>query len=700
MIETKLNLDDIVSMHNVAEKFSQDERDFLGRTIVESFDRDRESRRQWEEKMEKATKIALQIVEQKTFPWPGAANVKFPLLTIACLQYHSRAYPALVDSPNIVKVQPSLNDPEGKLLQSSTRVEAHMNWQLTEEDENWEAETDKALLVQALMGCVFKKSYFDGGLKRNVSECVLPQDLVTSYYTKDLETSPRYTHILKWSKNTLVEKANQGILLDLDHAPINSMPADFGLLATLKDTSQGLSQPTQDTDQPYTILEHYHWLDLDGDGYKEPYISFVRYDTRQLLRTVPRFLPSGIKYDNVRGKTRLIRIEPEQYFTKLTFIPSPDGGFYGLGFGSLLGPLNESIDTSINQIFDAGTMHNAGGGFLGRGAKFKGGEVTFRPNEWKRVDSPGDDLRKSIVELPRREPSPVLFQLLSLLIDYGQRVAGAADIVQGQNPGQNTPAETSRNMVEQGMKVFSGIYKRTYRGMKEEFRKLYRLNELYLSDSQEFVNPKTGFAMTVLAQDYSLPSSKIRPVADPHYVSDSQRLMQAQALLQASMQNPGYDRYQVNKFYLQTLRIPAPDLFYPDPKGPRAVPPPPNPKLQIEQMKAQAKQMEAQMTMKVKLFELLEEHELNRAKIHKLEAEAAKALAEAGGVEAGHRIAAFEASIGAAKLQQEGTIKSIELLRNLIQQLKGPENDQGRIPGMAEPPRDEGVQSLPPTPAA
>ena len=180
-------------------------------------------------------------------------------------------------------------------------------------------------------------------------------------------------------------------------------------------------------------------------------------------------------------------ITPEQYFTKYPFIPSPDGGFYDLGFGILLGPLNESINTIINQLVDAGTMANTAGGFFSRSVKLRGGNTAFNPLEWKHVDSTGDDLRKGIVPLPVREPSQVLFTLMQLLINYGERIGGAVDILTGQNPGQNTPAETTRTMAEQGMKIFNGIYKRTYRSLKLEFRKIYRLNQINVTNTLNLI---------------------------------------------------------------------------------------------------------------------------------------------------------------------------------------------------------------------
>jgi chaperonin GroES len=619
-------------------------------------------------------------MEAKSFPWPGASNVKFPLLTIACLQYHSRAYPSLIDTPDIVKCVPEGDDPKSEKYQAASIVSDHMNWQMTEECTDWESEMDKTLLVQALMGSCFKKVYFDPIRRHNVSECVLPQDLVVSYYTRSLDTAPRVTHVLSWSHNRMMEEQARGSILETKELESpKSLPIPFGALDTARDESQGVNSVGVDPDQPFVVLEQHLWLDLDGDNYLEPYIALVRYDNRSLLALRPRFLPSGIEHVNPRDpESGLLRIVPETFFTKYGFIPSPDGGFYDMGFGHLLGPLNESINTSINQLFDAGTLKNAGGGFIGKGARTKSGEIAMRPAMWVRVDSVGDDLRKNIMPLPVPEPSSVLFQLLNLLIDYGQRVAGAPDSVQGQNPGQNTPAETSRNMTEQGLKLFAGIYKRTHRAMRDEFRLWFRLNQLYLEESQSFASPATGASNKVLQKMYHMPTTAIRPSADPVYMSDAQRQAQANALLQAARAMPGYNLYEVNKFYLKTLRIPGIDTFYPNPKGPNAVPPIPNPKVQIEQMKLQAKQMQMKMDMQIKLFELTEEHRVNDAKIRMDEAQMMKLVADAQNESHGLAIEQYKASIQAMQAQQNGRAETIRILHDITNSMHNQEMDHAQ----------------------
>src|SRR5688572_16333887 len=97
--------------------------------------------------MDSAIKLALQMAETKNYPWQNASNVKFPLITIAALQFSARAYPALVKAPDLVKYRVNGEDKDGQKAARAGRIGRHMSYQLTEEDENWEEDFDKALLA-------------------------------------------------------------------------------------------------------------------------------------------------------------------------------------------------------------------------------------------------------------------------------------------------------------------------------------------------------------------------------------------------------------------------------------------------------------------------------------------------------------------------------------------------------------------------
>lgn len=617
---------------------------------------DENSRIDWVKRTSDSMKLALQVVEQKSFPWAGASNVKFPLVTIAALQFHSRSYPLLVSSPDVVKMRVVGDDPNGEKMARAIRVGQHMSFQVLEEDENWEEEMDKVLIHTPIVGCSFKKVYFNESLGHNVSEFVPAADLVVNYFAPSLEKAQRITHIIPMSRNDIYERVVSGRFAETNMTTVQ--PLQKNTLQQTKDTAQRQNMPTNDKDAPVEILEQHTWLDLDGDGYMEPYIVYIRRDNQQLLRVEARYVPASITWKD----QKVFKVKPENFFTKYPFIPSPDGGFYDLGFGALLGPVNDSINTLINQLIDAGTMANTAGGFLSRGVKIRGGATSFAPLEWKHVDSTGDDLKKGIFPLPVREPSQVLFTLLSLLINYGERIGMATEALVGENPGQNTPAETSRNMTEQGLKIFNGIFKRTFRALRDEFRMLFHLNKLYLPDTVRF-----GEGKSVLKEDYFGDHATIVPASDPNIVSDSQRLQTAMIVKQAAMQTPGYDRYEVEKFFLQALKVPSVDTMFPDPKGPRAIPPIPNPKVEIEKMKTQTKAKGDELKAKMKGLELMGKAQIQQAEIQKMHAETLKLMKEAESVETKNAIDLLRIKIEAAEARRDDQIEMAKLMLELYQ---------------------------------
>jgi chaperonin GroES len=676
-IETKLSITDLIESPNIAEELTKQERDNIGHYAMEGFNADLQSRVQWEERMRDAMKLALQLKEEKTFPWLGCSNVKFPLITVAAIAFHSRIYPSLIQQPDIVHACVYGDDPDSQLDEAGQLIAQHMSWQIFSEDEDWEEEQDKLFLVESILGCAFKKSYFDRSCGRNNSELVLPSDLVVNYWAKDLDSAQRITHIRYISNNDIIEKERQGLYCEHDESyGVANHPELLGPLAMVRDQTQGTTPDTSDNEQPVVVLEQCCWMDLDNDGYKEPYVVTFRHDSNKVLRICAAFFEKSIKYNS---KHQVEKITQEYAYTKYDFIPSPDGGFYSLGLGSLLGPLNKSIDTSINQLIDAGTMKNAGGGFLGRGVRVKGGEYTFRPGEWKRVDSTGEDLNKSVFPLPVGEPSAALLQLLQLLIQYGEKIAGATDTTSGENPGQNTKVGTMDSMVEQGLQVFSGIYKRNYRAMTSEFKKLFRLNQLYMNESQSF--KYDGARKKIYASAYALPDTVIGLTADPNYMSDGQRQRQAQMVKGAAAQSNLYNPLEVERWFLKTMKVPGIDKILV-----KEVPPPSPPiQLQVEQLRMQAKmselqaqQQEAQLNFRTKLLELTNEAELNQAKIIELQAKALLETEQAGTAQIDAEVAMINAQIGAARIHHESLLKSIKVLSDVVSNDKEKGHNAGK----------------------
>src|SRR6185437_5363918 len=66
-------------------------------------------------------------------------------------------------------------------------------YQLLDEQPEWEGETDQLLHVLPIVGCAFRKTFFDSGKGRNSSLMVSALKLVINYHAKSMETAPRIT---------------------------------------------------------------------------------------------------------------------------------------------------------------------------------------------------------------------------------------------------------------------------------------------------------------------------------------------------------------------------------------------------------------------------------------------------------------------------------------------------------------------------
>jgi chaperonin GroES len=532
---------------NIAEELDDATRGRLADRVARDYRTDDASRAEWKEQYRRWLDVAQQVAEPKTYPWPGASNVIYPLLTSAAVQFAARAYPGIVRDRDVVRgtvlgddsgvpvpdpLRPGqvLAGPDGTPIwlvppgAKRTRANAigrHMSWQLLDEMQDWEEQTDKLLLKLSIVGTMFRKTWFDPALQRNVSETVDPLRLCIDYNAKSFSTAPRMTEEIDLYPWEIEERIRAGLFLDEEYGA-NHDSAD-------------------DEDAPVTFLEQHRRWDLDEDGYAEPYIVTIARDSGRLARVVAGFDQEGVMFGAADHRIR--RIDAVSYYTKFPFIPSPDSAIYDIGFGTLLHPLNAAVNTSLNQMFDAAHLANAGGGFIGSGMSLNSGSVRFQVGEYKVVNTPGATLRENLVPLQFSGPNPVLFQLLNFLVDAGREIASVKDILSGAMPGGNVPGVLGLAVIQQGLKVFSAIFKRIHRSLGVEFRKLYRLNRIYLPDEAGFRMGAEYFRVT--RADYE-QGSGVEPVSDPEIVTDMQQLARANFLL-TFKDDPWCDGHEIRR---------------------------------------------------------------------------------------------------------------------------------------------------------
>ena len=521
---------------NIATELTDEQLSTIGQQVIEETAIDETSRKEWLETGRKAMDLCLQKVVAKTSPWPSASNVIFPLMTQAADQFAARAYPAIIQNRNVVKgvvsgddngipqmdeatgqpmidpqtQQPVWAQPPGAKAACAIRIGDHMSWQLVEEQSEWEGETDTLLHVLPVIGCEFRKSYYDPDLGRNVATRVSAENMIINYWAKSMETAPRLTEVISLYPYEIKERAASGFYKQHDYI---SRPV-------------GAKVDSTDKDAPHAFLEQHRRLDLDNDGYPEPYIVTVHRDSMKVARIVAGYdIEDGIKTNAQTGMIAVIKAV--HYYTKYDFMPNKEGGIYGWGFGHLLSHINISINTVLNMLIDAGTLQNTGGGFVGKGLSMHSGNLSFRPGELKPVSAIGSTIRDSVYMLEHKGPSAVLFSLLGTLLEAGKDISSVKDILAGDLKAQTMSPTVFMALVEQGLKVFTAIYKRIHRSLKDEFEKLYRLNRLYLEEQSSY---RKGSAWRKISREDYDADTGVDPVSDPTMVVDAQRMARTQVL--------------------------------------------------------------------------------------------------------------------------------------------------------------------------
>jgi chaperonin GroES len=509
-----LTVDQILQANNVLDILPDGEVTKIGQHCLREFENDLASRKSndegqsWEQRYDRYLDVAMQVRKAKSFPWPNASNVKWPLLTTASIQFQARSYPVIVDGSNLVKGRVLGPDPQGMKRQRAERIGDHMTWQLLYDMPGWEEDTDRLLLMLPIVGCVFRKTYYDQIQRKNVSRMVTGKDFVINYWASSIEDAPRFTHILRLYPHEAEERFRTEIWREVP-LPVTQTEKD------------------QSDTAPIEFLEQHCRLDLDEDGYPEPYIVTMVRESGAVVRIVPCFDADGVTM-NMQDKT-VVRIDRKLYFVKYGFIPSPDGSFYDIGFGHLLDDITAAIDTTINQLLDAGALQNAQGGFVGSGIDMKSGDMRFKLGEWKKVIVGGGTLRDNIVPLNLPGPSAVLMSLLEMLIGAAKEITSVQDILTGAGQGVNTPATTVLAQIEQATKVMTAIFKRIHRSFGQELRILFNLN-------RDFLDEQSYFALTdkpgeIGRADYQEKDIDVVPVSDPTMINDAQKAMKAEALM-------------------------------------------------------------------------------------------------------------------------------------------------------------------------
>jgi len=505
---------------NLVDQLDDDTLDEIASELIDAFEADVRSRKDYEDTIKKGMELLGLKIEDTTKPFPGACSAHHPMMIEGAVQFQSQAIKELFPSGGPVKAQIVGERTEDSVRQSN-RIKEFMNYQLTETMEEYFDDFDQMLFYLPIVGSCFKKIYYDESLKRPVSKFIPITDFVISYNTTDLRTSGRYTHIIRMTQNELRKKIANGFYAEMD-TDMNPEEDDSNDITQKIQDIEGITpSKNYQKDGRFTILEMH--VDLDVPGYEKdfacPYIVSICKETQQVLSIRENFQEDDPDFKRI------------QHFVHYKFLPG--FGFYGLGYVHLLGNLQKSVTTILRSLVDAGQFSNLPGGFKARGMRVEG-EQPVGFGEFRDVEGYGEDIRKSIVPLPFKEPSQTLFALLGSMTQEGRRLAAITDLQVG-DMNSNAPVGTTIALLEQGIKVMSSIHKRLHKAQREEFKVIARINQDFMPDYYPY--RIAGDNRFIFKKDFD-SNVDILPVSDPNIFSTAQRVLLAQTQLQAAAAAP------------------------------------------------------------------------------------------------------------------------------------------------------------------
>ncbi len=514
-----------------------------------------DSRSEWETMLEQGIEQLGLRTEEKDFPFQNASNVYASSFMEANLSFVATARAELLPPQGPVKISIT-GEVNEELEDRADRVEAWMNYFLTEIAEEYYADTEQALEWCALHGSVFKKTYFDPTLGRPTSLYIKPQNFIVNYGASALQTASRITEILMLSKRDIKIRQASGMYRKQDIKPNDEFSMDDDGIQEKVQSIVGLDKPDYDYDgdKQYILYESHCDLLIDNlkehvdpslDGVPLPYIVTLDAESKKIL-SIYRNWEEGDTY-----------CKKDNHFTHLMFLPGL--GFYGYGLAHVAGGSAKAATILLRQLIDAGMLNNFPGGLRVAGMRLKDNNIRVGPTEFIEIETGGLPIQQAVMPMPYKEPSSILYQLYEKLEGNVGRLSAAGDAPLADfNP--NAPVGTTLALLEQTHKVQSSIIRRLHQAFKHEYKLLFKLFGKCLPDSPYPFNV-VGGQKSIMKSDFSEQLS-IVPVSDPNLSSHTHRLIVWEAILKNADAHPTlHNMREVVKKYYEALKVPDIDAI-------------------------------------------------------------------------------------------------------------------------------------------
>ena len=534
---------------NLAEEIDQYKLDKIALKYLELIEKDREARKDRDKKYEEGLKrTGLGNDAPGGANFQGASKVVHPVMAEACIDFESRAIKELFppDGPVRTKV---LGKQEEEATMRAERKRDWMNWQLTEQIEEFRDEQEQLLTQLPLGGSQYLKLWYDERKKRPCAEFVPVDNILLPFAATSFYTAQRATEQQDITAEEFEDRVEAKLYRDVD----------IGMAAM--EPQPTASQKANDKIEGRTFEDNL-------DGLRRVFHTYVNMALEDDSRTNGEIAPYILMIDELTSDVvGLYRNweEGDETRTKLDWIVEfkfiPWRGAYAIGLPHLIGGLSAALTGSLRALLDSAHINNAATMLKLKGAKISGQSQNVEVTQVAEIEgAPGvDDIRKIAMPMPFNPPSETLYKLLGWLTTAAKGVVTTseekiADIT------SNAPVGTTQALIEQGAAVFSAIHARLHQSQSRVLNILQRINRWYLDD---MAKGDVVQELPIKREDFNR-STDVIPVSDPHIFSETQRFAQNQAVLALMEKYPDqFDRRAVLQRVIKQMKVQNPTELMP-----------------------------------------------------------------------------------------------------------------------------------------
>ena len=471
----------------------------------------------------------------------GASKVVHPVLAEACIDFESRAIKELFPPDGPVRTH-IVGEVDAEDTERAERKRDFMNWQLTEQIEEFRDEQEQMLTQLPLGGSQFMKMWYDEKKRRPCAEFVAIDNILLPFSAVNFYTAQRVTEVQDITQETFEDRVDSGLYRDIDIIKA-SMEPEMSNAEKANDKIEG-RQFQENDDGIRTVYHIYTMLELEDDkesgGELAPYILMIDDLSTEVV---------GLYRNWEEGDESMKKLD---WLVEFKFIPWR--GAYAIGLPHLIGGLAAAITGALRALLDTAHINNAATMIKLKGAKMSGQSQQVDVTQVTEIEAgPGiDDIRKIAMPMPFNAPSPVLMELLGFLTSAAKGVVTTSE-EKIADVNANAPVGTTQALIEQGAAVFSAIHARLHDSQRRVFMVLQRINRWYLDDMRK---GDIVAELPIKREDFNRNTDVI-PVSDPHIFSETQRMAQSQAVMALMEKHPDmFDRRAVLQRVMKQMKIP------------------------------------------------------------------------------------------------------------------------------------------------